>query len=256
MINIAPIPAFTDNYIWLISHAQRAWVVDPGDAQPVLNYLQQNNLTLAGILLTHYHFDHIGGVNKLLSNAQVPVYGNPQKISQVTEALNEGDKIKLENIELEVIAVPGHTLDHIAYFGHIPEQGPCLFCGDTLFSAGCGRLFEGTPEQMLRSLEKLKQLPVETKVFCAHEYTLANLAFAREVMPESQHVQQRLTECEQSRAQHQPTLPARLGDELRYNPFLMADDDQVINAASQRLKAKPANETEVFATIRQWKDSF
>jgi hydroxyacylglutathione hydrolase len=256
MINITPIPAFQDNYIWLIAVDDQAWVIDPGDAQPVLEFLATHKLTLAGIIATHHHFDHIGGINMLLSQNRIPVYGNPAKISQVSVPVQEGDTLNLNGFKLRVIDVPGNTLDHIAYFGDIPGYGPCLFCGDTLFSAGCGRLFEGTPEIMLSSLGKLAVLPANTKIFCAHEYTLANLAFAKAVMPESADVQTRIDRCQQLRANRQPTLPAILSEELTYNPFLMTSNDQVITAATNQLGHAPDRETDVFAAIRQWKDGF
>lgn len=256
MITITPIPAFTDNYIWLIAEANNAWVVDPGDAQPVLRYLKEKNLNLAGIVATHHHFDHTGGIDQLLRQYPVPVYGNSEQIPQVTRALQEGDRVRLGSSELQVLAVPGHTLDHIAYFGSIAGHGDCLFCGDTLFSAGCGRVFEGTAEIMLNSLNKLASLPSQTKIFCAHEYTLANLKFASAVLPTSAEVQQRTEVCQQTRARHQPTLPAMLAGELTYNPFLMAGNAQVIDAAAKQLGRKPVDQIEVFATIRRWKDNF
>lgn len=256
MIRIVPVPAFQDNYIWLIAQNNHAWVVDPGDASPVIQYLSEHQLVLKGILLTHHHFDHIGGVDKLVQAFKVPVYGNPQKIRQVTEAVREGDQLTLEDISLNIIDVPGHTLDHIAYFGEIEGQGMCLFCGDTLFSAGCGRLFEGTPETMYQSLAKLTGLPANTKIFCTHEYTMANLAFAKAVLPDSDAVHNRIKHCQNIRSQNLPTLPAILSEELTYNPFLMSKNDQVIKAASQRLGRIPENDIETFGAIREWKDNF
>ncbi len=256
MINVVPIPAFNDNYIWMISDNSQAWVVDPGDAQPVLAALETHNLELAGILVTHHHFDHIGGVAKLVKTFQVPVIGNPDKIAQITDNVKEGDNVELLNTSLKVISVPGHTLDHIAYFGELPGTGPSIFCGDTLFSAGCGRLFEGTAAQMLTSLEKLAELPAETKVFCAHEYTLANLAFAKASMPGNQAVEERISACEKLRSQGLPTLPVTLAEEKTYNPFLMARHPDKVRSVIAGTQVKEDDPVSIFAALRSWKDRF
>jgi len=257
MTKIIPIPAFHDNYLWLYQHGDDAWVVDPGDAAPVEATLKEMNLNLAGILITHHHMDHIGGVTSLMSKRHIPVYGNADaNISGITHPLKEGDALSLPGLSLKVIKVPGHTLDHIAYFGEADNIGSVLFCGDTLFSAGCGRLFEGTPAMMLESLTKLKNLPGNTKVYCAHEYTLANLAFAKVVMPESSAVQDRINECTTLRLEGKPTVPALLEGEKAYNPFLRTDAPEVIANAAKQLGHKPANEAEVMAAIRGWKDNF
>ncbi len=257
MTKIIPIPAFHDNYLWLYQHQQEAWVVDPGDAAPIEKALIELNLTLTGILLTHHHMDHTGGVRSLTSQRQIPVYGNAEAdIQGITHPLHEGDTLALPGLSLQVIKVPGHTLDHIAYFGEAEGIGPVLFCGDTLFSAGCGRLFEGTPAMMLKSLSKLKQLPGATKVYCAHEYTLSNLAFAKVVMPKSVAVQNRINECASLRQAGRPTVPALLEGEKAYNPFLRTDDPQVIEKATAQLGRIPNNEAEVMEAIRRWKDNF
>ncbi|MDG9667218.1 hydroxyacylglutathione hydrolase [Hahella sp. CR1] len=257
MTEILPIPAFNDNYIWSIQNDQGdAWVVDPGDAQPVLRHLAENGLTLRGILITHHHHDHIGGVNELLANYAVPVYGFMRSaIKAITIPLQEGDRVELGDFSLEVLETPGHTLDHIAYFGEI-AGAPRLFCGDTLFSAGCGRLFEGDPAMMRQSLDKLRRLPANTYIYCAHEYTLSNLRFAQAVMPESDEVNKRKLQCESLRAQGVPTLPAVLGEEVAYNPFLMAEHPAVRRMAQEVSGSPCATATDTFAAIRAWKDRF
>ncbi len=257
MTKIFPIPAFHDNYIWLYQSQQQAWVVDPGDAGPVEACLLEHGLELAGILVTHHHMDHIGGIRNLIARRDIPVYGYSQaNIPMISHPLSEGDAVELPGLKLNVMTVPGHTMDHIAYHGESSELGPVLFCGDTLFSAGCGRLFEGTPENMLSSLTKLKSLAGGTKVYCAHEYTLSNLAFAKAVMPDSDAVQQRINECADLRQQGIPTLPSLLSRELEFNPFLRTNDAKIIAQARMKLGHEPQNEAEVMGAIRKWKDNF
>lgn len=261
MIAIEPIPAFTDNYIWCLHDGSNAWVVDPGDAAPVIAFLETHNLTLQGILITHHHFDHVGGIaelraysalqNKALQNIYGPA--NPA-IAGITHTLHEGDTLTILNTMLSVIEVPGHTLDHIAYRS-LDLQPPALFCGDTLFGAGCGRLFEGSPEQMLNSLNKFKTLDPATRVFCTHEYTQANLRFAKAVEPANLALTQRVQVAEKVRANDQPTLPSTLALELETNPFLRSNQPAVQAAALQR-NPQGATEADIFATIRRWKDDF
>jgi hydroxyacylglutathione hydrolase len=257
MLTIAPIPAFDDNYIWLIydQASRQAFVVDPGDATPVLEALQNLDLTLAGVLITHHHFDHVGGLSQLRSRFDPVVYGprNPA-IDGVSEALDAGDRIEILGQDFEILEVPGHTLDHIAYFH--PGDKPLLFCGDTLFAGGCGRVFEGNPPMMLQSLQSLAALPPATRVYCAHEYTLANLAFARAVEPDNAALAQRMDEAQASRARNEPTVPSSLALELATNPFLRCDQAEL--QASLRSQGKLQGETpaEVFTTVRGWKDNF
>ena len=220
MIRILPVRAFRDNYIWLITAGDsgNAAVVDPGDAAPVLDALQAHGLRLCAILITHHHADHTGGVRQLLAGQQVPVYGPAREsIPGMDHALQDGDTVTLEELQLEfrVLDVPGHTAGHIAYYGH-----DCLFAGDTLFMAGCGRLFEGSAEQMHASLQKLLALPPQTRVYCAHEYTLANLRFAAAVEPGNDAVAQRTGASEALRARDNPTVPGSLEQERLTNPFL------------------------------------
>jgi hydroxyacylglutathione hydrolase len=253
-ITVTAIPAFADNYIWLVSTSgNHCAVVDPGDAGPVAQVLEQNGLELAYILITHHHLDHIGGVAELASAYGAKVFGPyDTRISGQDQSFSEGETVHLPLLELDfrVIEVPGHTASHIAFFGH-----GCLFCGDTLFSVGCGRLFEGTPVQMQSSMDKLAALPADTRVFCAHEYTLSNCDFARAVEPDNEKLLRRASEVEASRAIGRSTLPSKLGEELAVNPFLRCRQPAVVAAAQKRSPdTEPGAST--LAVIRAWKDSF
>lgn len=256
MLAISPIPAFQDNYFWLITEQSNCVVVDPGDATPVLEALEQNNYTLSGILCTHHHADHTGGIAELQRRFDVPVYGPSKEAKQfVTDSVLEGDIVNIGALQTSflVLEVPGHTLGHIAFYN---EENQSLFCGDTLFAAGCGRLFEGSPSQMYNSLQKLFALPDETKVYCAHEYTLANLQFAQAAEPENQDVINRITEVKEIRAKEQPSLPSTIGLEKRTNPFLRCDKDSItanIKLTDPLAKDDPIS---VFTYLRAWKDQF
>ncbi len=263
MLQVTPIGAFNDNYIWLLRPADgsEAWVVDPGDAAPVLAELERLQLELAGILITHHHFDHVGGIEALRKHAadqgrELVIYGpdNPA-IDGISHPLREGDCAEVLDTRFTVYEVPGHTLDHIAYFAAEGASSPILFCGDTLFAGGCGRLFEGQPEQMWNSLLSLRDLPDETLVYCAHEYTLANLDFARVVEPDNQTLLQRIRSDQDRRRRGEPTVPSRLAIECSTNPFLRADCPAVQAAARQR-GGNLNQDAQVFAEIRAWKDSF
>lgn len=252
MIEIIPIPAFEDNYIWLIRNQTFAAVVDPGDAEPVMEYLLQHGLKLTAILITHHHGDHCGGAEELRRHFACPVYGpRREKISATTQTVTENDTVNLPELSaaFQVIDVPGHTLGHVAYYGI-----NSLFCGDALFACGCGRLFEGTPEQMQNSLAKLAALPDETKVFCAHEYTLDNIRFARIADPGNVALQEREIRERQIRVQGLPTLPSTIALEKSTNPFLRWDDSHLIAAASQFAGHPLSSPASIFAAIRQWKD--
>jgi len=256
---IVPLNAFNDNYIWLLRRGDQAAVVDPGDAAPVLAYLEQEKLNLCAILATHHHGDHIGGIEELLARYDVPVFGPiGEPIATLTQPLADGEHIWLAQLDadFEVLAVPGHTRAHIAYYGRNHSSCGVLFCGDTLFASGCGRIFEGTPQQMRHSLARLAALPGATRVYCAHEYTQANIRFALAVEPENIELLARAEEVANLRAANRPTVPTMIGTELLVNPFLRWDAPAVI-AAAQRISNKPLTQPdEVFAAIREWKNRY
>jgi len=262
MTEILALHAFDDNYIWLLRAAGHVAVVDPGDAAPVLDYLERSGDRLCAILVTHHHGDHVGGVEEILARSatpSVPVFGPAlENIPGVTETLVGGERIGVPEIglELHVIAVPGHTRGHIAYYGPSLGEGGALFCGDTLFGAGCGRLFEGTPTQMQNSLAKLAALPAPTLVYCGHEYTQSNLRFARAVEPDNIAVQQRSENVARERAASRATIPSSIQIELETNPFLRWDAPAVRAAAASRLGHVPTDAVETFAAIREWKNHF
>ena len=255
-MNLIALPAFSDNYIWMLDDGAEALVVDPGDAGPVVAALDARQLTLAAILVTHHHPDHVGGVDALRGRLHGPVYGpRRERIPHPFVPLDDDDSIEVLGCRFDVLDVPGHTSGHIAYH-HAASDGPgILFCGDTLFSAGCGRLFEGTPAQMHASLERLAALPGDTRVCCAHEYTLSNLRFARAVEPHNQDTIAYNAWCEKQRAQGNFTLPSSIETERRVNPFMRCQEPDVIESAL-RHGAETADPVPVFAAIRQWKNEF
>src|SRR5271167_263562 len=256
-LGVRPVRAFADNYIWLIESPRvpaRVVAVDPGDAAPVIAELQRSGASLAAILLTHHHPDHIGGVPELLRHAAVPVIGpDDSRIAQRTRTVRDGERCDLPDLGLsfEILEVPGHTLSHIAFWGH-----GALFCGDTLFSAGCGRLFEGTPKQMNASLDRLRDLPPETQVYCGHEYTAANLRFALTVEPGNGAALEYQDSVARIRAAGSPSLPSTLSLEIRVNPFLRCDKPSVRAAAELRAGKKLEAPADVFEVLRAWKDQF
>jgi hydroxyacylglutathione hydrolase len=255
-LSILAIPAFNDNYLWLIHDGVHAAVVDPGEAAPVLAALEANRLILAAILLTHHHADHVGGVPDLLNKFKVPVFGpGNEAITRVTAALAEGDTVSVPELglNLSVLEVPGHTRGHIAY---VAPQQSWLFCGDTLFAGGCGRLFEGTAAQMADSLGKLAALPDATQVFCAHEYTLANLRFALEVEPENIVLIDRIASEQAKRNQGLPTVPSTIGLEKKTNPFLRCHEPAVTERLAATGHLTQHDPVAVFAALRQWKDNY
>lgn len=256
MIEILPIPALRDNYIWLMKDTDNrgAVIVDPGEAEPVIGYLKEHGLPLVAIFITHHHWDHTGGVEEILQHWQVPVYGPSQEAQNcVTLPQSEGDECLIDElgISFSVLDIPGHTLGHIAYY-----SSGILFSGDTLFTAGCGRLFEGSAEQMLSSLKKLAALPPETNIYCGHEYTLSNLIFAQAVEPDNQQIATRIAEVKALRSDEQITVPATLAVELQTNPFLRVSEPSVKKAAEIHAEKNLGDEVEIFATLRHWKDQF
>jgi hydroxyacylglutathione hydrolase len=261
-LNLVALPAFDDNYIWMLHDGKRALVVDPGDADVVFEALQRLSLRLETILVTHHHIDHTGGVDALRDTTGAMVFGPlTETMPEPIRRLEGCDKVQAMGLTFDVIDVPGHTSGHIAFYADSADSAdkvnsaPLLFCGDTLFSGGCGRLFEGTPAQMLDSLTKLAALPSHTRVCCTHEYTLSNLKFARAVEPNNaeliQYQQQCLALCEVGA----PTLPSTIALELQINPFLRSDQAEVVNAA-QQLDPTATDAVAVFTAIRQWKNNF
>jgi hydroxyacylglutathione hydrolase len=264
-MTLVPLPAFADNYIWMLQDGRNAIVVDPGESRPVFDALERGNLQLAAILVTHHHADHTGGVAALHEATGAPVFGPArERIPEPYTRLAQGDHAEVLGLRFDVIDIPGHTAGHIAFF--LPADArnaaagavaPLLFCGDTLFSGGCGRLFEGTPAQMLSSLDALAALPGNTRVCCGHEYTLANLRFARTVEPGNADLTHYTVQCEALRARGEPTLPSQLATERLINPFLRSREASVSRAV--RAHAGLGNDTaevDVFAALRQWKNDF
>lgn len=256
---LLPLPAFDDNYIWTVIRDGRAVVVDPGQAGPVLRCLQERGLELRAILLTHHHADHVGGVMELIRATGAHVYGPAgEDLPHCDTRLAEGDRVAIPELSLDmgVLDVPGHTAGHIAYYGQIGEGKPVLFCGDTLFMAGCGRLFEGTPEQMDHSLAKLSALPGDAQVCCTHEYTLSNLRWALAVEPDNSATHQVQEQARRQRENNLPTLPSSIGQELQINPFLRTRHPLVAQAASAWAGSPLQSSVDVFAALRRWKNEF
>lgn len=256
-MHLHPLPAFSDNYIWTLADDDgNALVVDPGEAAPVLRAAQQG-LRPHTLLLTHHHPDHIGGAAELV--ARWPdlrvIAPEDERITTVTERVGNGDQVETGGLRFRVLEIPGHTRSHIAFASETDNDG-WLFCGDTLFSLGCGRMFEGTPPQMLASLDKLAALPGTLQVCCGHEYTLANAAFAQRVEPGNPALRRRAEQAAAQRAAGKPTVPSTLDDERACNPFLRVDAPEVQATVAARLGRAPVDRVEVFAELRQWKDGF
>jgi len=261
MLSVQAVHAFDDNYIWLIRHPDRPQVliVDPGDAEPVIAAITAQSLEPVGILITHHHWDHVGGIDDLLAHYQqsIPVYGPAKEtIPHISHPLSEGDTVHIDtlNADFRVLDVPGHTAGHIAYV-HSATDNNLVFVGDTLFAGGCGRLFEGTPEQMHDSLNRIAALPDDTQVYCAHEYTADNLVFARIAEPDNLALQTRQQTVQQQRAQNQATVPSLLADEKATNPFLRCAQPEMIRAAEGFSGRKLPTAAEVFGAVRHWKDT-
>ena len=255
---MTPLPAFADNYIWLLQDQQQVLAVDPGDGQVVLQWLaREPGLQLDTILVTHHHADHTGGLSDLVQATGARVFGPAmEKLPLACTPMAEGDTLTWGALRWQVLDVPGHTAGHIAWWAQPEGQAPILFCGDTLFSGGCGRLFEGTAGQMLDSLDKLGRLPADTRVCCAHEYTLSNLRFARAVEPDNRALADYEQTCKGLRERDVPTLPARLGSELEINPFLRSRVPAVRAAVARHSGAAACDDAQVFAQLREWKNGF
>jgi hydroxyacylglutathione hydrolase len=258
-LSVLAVPAFNDNYLWIVHDDINAIVIDPGDATPILAALDAHKLSLVAILLTHHHADHIGGVPDLLQrfkSPKIPVYG-PQleNIATITQPLSEGDSVTIPELQLQfsVLDVPGHTRGHIAY---VAQQRGWLFCGDTLFAGGCGRLFEGSPAQMLASLSKLAVLPDATEVYCAHEYTLSNLRFAHEVDPDNTALTNRIQVEQAKRNRGQPTVPSTIGLEKATNPFMRSWQPEILTRLKAAGRLHEAEPVAAFAALREWKNTF
>ena len=254
MLAIHAVPAFKDNYIWMLESGGRAVAVDPGDAAPVERFLEERAFSLAAVLATHHHMDHVGGLQALARHWKCPAFGPAREVvAGLDYRLGEGDRIRVPGIDvdLETFDIPGHTAGHIALFG-----AGAVFCGDTLFACGCGRLFEGTPAQMVESLDKLTRLPGETRVYCGHEYTLANIRFAEAVEPGNRALAARRAREGAKRERGEPTLPSTVAEERATNPFLRCDQPEIIASAERRAGRRLAGRVEVFATLRDWKNTF
>ena len=254
MINIEPIEAFSDNYIWLLTTNEGSIVIDPGESKNLLKILDENDLDLKAILITHHHFDHTGGIEEILSKKEIDVYGPQNNIGAISKRVSDKSTINLLGIEFKIIEIPGHTLDHIAYYSE-NHGNPILFCGDTLFAGGCGRVFEGTYEQMHNSLSILKALPKNTKIYCCHEYTESNLKFAKVVEPLNQKLDSRYNKVIALRKKGKATVPSTLELELNTNPFLRTDIEEVQKLISTKFNTTKNNK-DIFTAMRQWKDNF
>ncbi|MAD57897.1 MAG: hydroxyacylglutathione hydrolase [Porticoccus sp.] len=247
-------PIFQDNYIWVltINDTGSIYIIDPGDSESVLEFLKKSNLTLKGILITHHHPDHVNGINCILAHQPVPVFGTT-RIKEATHTVSDKDILSLSGHKFEVLSIPGHTYDHVAYYC---AKESLLFSGDTLFSGGCGRIFEGTPQQMYESLSLLSSLPPSTKIYCSHEYTEANINFAMEVDPENKSLIKYKEKVKVLRINNKATIPTTVGLEKKINPFLRANEKSIQDAASHYLKKENLTPIEAFTAIRKWKDSY
>ena len=257
MFEIFPIRALSDNYVWALVEGEQAIVVDPGEAKPVFETFNELNLDLKGIIITHHHFDHTGGIQELKDHFDCDVFGPAGgHIQGISSPLNDNEEFELLGKKFIALSTPGHTLDQLAYYSDEACSEPILFCGDTLFSAGCGRIFEGTPLQMHESISRFSILPENTKVYCGHEYTQSNLAFAITVEPSNQFIKDKIEEVDKLRELDKETLPSNIGLELKINPFMRCEEKTVIDAANNYSGNELKETHEVLGAIRDWKDNF
>ena len=254
MLSVKPIKAYQDNYIWLVSTNEGSIVVDPGESKKILNLIDNNEIDLKGVLITHHHFDHTNGLSELLNKRGLEVYGPKNNVHGINNIVKNNDKFTVIGIDFEVIEIPGHTLDHIAFYS-FNDGEPILFCGDTLFSGGCGRVFEGTFDQMFIALKKISKYPSETKIFCGHEYTLSNLKFALAVDENNEDLIKEYDNIKNIVDSGNPSLPTILEKELKINPFLRCDNNHIKNKIVSKFNTSD-DEFEVFCALRQWKDNF
>ena len=254
MLSVKPIKAYQDNYIWLVSTNEGSIVVDPGESKKILNLIDNNEIDLKGVLITHHHFDHTNGLSDLLYKRGLKVYGPKNNVNGINNIVKNNDMFTVIGIDFEVIEIPGHTLDHIAFYSFNSGE-PILFCGDTLFSGGCGRVFEGTFDQMFIALKKISKYPKETKIFCGHEYTLSNLKFALAVDENNEDLIKEYDNIKNIVDSGNPSLPTILEKELKINPFLRCDNHHIKNKIVSKFNTSD-DELEVFCALRQWKDNF
>ena len=254
MLNVEPIKAFTDNYIWLVSTNEGSIVIDPGESENIQKLIDNKIIDLKGILITHHHYDHTNGLSDLVKKNKLEVFGPVNDIDGIDHRLSDKDKISIIGIDFDVISIPGHTLDHIGFYS-ANAGNPILFCGDTLFAGGCGRIFEGTYEQMFNSLKKITKLPINTNIYCGHEYTLSNLKFALEVDDTNKELIEEFKKVENKINSNIPSLPTTLDKELKVNPFLRCDNINIQNKIIEKFNVSD-NELEIFTALRKWKDNF
>ena len=254
MLKVEPINAYDDSYIWLVSTNEGSIVIDPGESKEIIQQMDNNLIDLKGILITHHHFDHTNGLSDLLNKKDLEVFGPKNNINGINNVVKEFDKFSIIGIHFEVIEIPGHTLDHLAFYS-FNDGNPILFCGDTLFAGGCGRVFEGTFKQMFQSLKKIANYPKETKVYCGHEYTLANLKFALEVDSNNKDLKNEYMSIEDLISKNIPSLPTTMKKELKLNPFLRCNDIAIKNKIFEKFDIID-NELEIFTALRKWKDNF
>ena len=254
MLSVEPIKAFEDNYIWLVTTNEGSIVVDPGESSKIIKLIDENKINLKGIFVTHHHYDHTDGLEDLSRKLNIDIYGPSNNINEINKRVKNSDHISILGIDFKIIEVPGHTLDHIAFYSFNNGE-PILFCGDTLFAGGCGRIFEGTYEQMFESLNKLSSLPKNTKIYCGHEYTLSNLKFAIEADSSNKDLIKEYEQIKRLRNIDCPSLPSTLDRELKVNPFLRYDNYLIKNKIKKEFGIS-GNGLDIFTALRKWKDSF